>query len=124
MDEDVREAGFSLIETMVALMLFALSALALMASATAASRHAHHLELRETAAILAENLLVERLAARAAPDIGIVPGESEIGGRHFRWAVRSIATEAPGMLRIEVDVLKADDGQLLASLSGFRRRRS
>lgn len=123
MAERAAQSGFSLIEVMVALAVFAVAALALINAGAAATRHAGHVETRMMAGILAENLLVERIAARRAGDIGATRGVTDLSGRRFSWAVRTMATDAPGLLKIEIDVVDEASGQLIASLSGFRRAR-
>lgn len=118
MSERGTEAGFSLVEVAVALVVFALGAMTLLEVQTASLRTASELEDRALAAIVAENRMAERLAGppRAA---GTLSGEEEIAGRDMRWRERSIATADPAILRIEIDVRREDGGQVLATLTGF-----
>lgn len=118
MSERGAEAGFSLVEVAVALVVFALGAMTLLEVQTASLRTASELEDRALAAIVAENRMAERLAGppRAA---GMASGEEEIAGRDMRWRERSIATADPAILRIEIDVRREDGGQVLAALTGF-----
>lgn len=110
-------AGFSLIETLVALAVFGLAALALVNLTTESVRAASRVEARLLAGIVADNLLVEALAAPDAPAPGESEGVRRIAGRDWPWR-RSVQGADAGLIRIEVRVL--DGADVAASETAFR----
>lgn len=101
--------GFTLIEMLVALAIFALAALALLNLAGESTRSAARIEMRTLGGVVAENLAAEAMIAPSLP-IGETSGELQMAGRTWRWRRIVAGTEAPGMGRIEVQVF-SDEGQ-------------
>jgi len=99
--------GFTLIELLVALAVFGLAAMALLNLSGENTRSAARVETRTLGGIVAENLAVE---AATAPEIGegAVSGEVDLAGRRWRWTRAVVATDAAGMLRIDVNVSDAE----------------
>jgi len=114
-----RRAGFTLIEVMVALSVFAIAGLALVNAQTESLRASGGLEARLVAQIVAENRVVEIMTAPAPPDIGIRSGEVEMAGRRWRWTQRTLETGV-GMRRVDVDVKREGADQVLAGVTAFR----
>jgi len=104
------EAGFTLLETVVALAVFSLAALALIDLQSEELRTAHGLTERTIAQIIAENRLVMRMAAVDAPEPGLRRGET------------GMAERSSDLLRIDVDVRREAEGEILARMTGFRGR--
>lgn len=114
-------AGFTLLELMVALAVFALAAAALLGLSAENTRLAAHLETRALAGIVAENLAVEAAVATSAQD---EDGVLDLGGRRWAWTRSLAATDDPDLVRIDIRI-RADDGSTAtaASLTLFRRTR-
>ncbi|TDK28684.1 type II secretion system protein GspI [Luteimonas aestuarii] len=97
-----RQSGFSLIELLVAMAVFALVVLALLNLSGESTRTAAHVEERVLAGIVAQNLAAEAMLleprALATPAAGV----EELGGRRWRW------------LREPSEVDTGDGGRLLA----------
>lgn len=113
-------AGFSLLELLVALAIFALAAVALLSLAGENARTAQHLEIRALAGIVASNLAVEARTAPGAPTSDA--GALELAGRRWLWSREAIVTDDPDLVRFDIRVRPEDapQGAVSASLTMFR----
>jgi general secretion pathway protein I len=102
--ETKTENGFTLIEMLVALGVFSLAALAMVHLQGYSVRTAATLSDSAMAWQVAQNLAVERLSAPIAPAIGSESGESENGGRRWRWEVTTAKTEDARLVTIAISV--------------------
>ncbi|NUB42759.1 type II secretion system minor pseudopilin GspI [Fertoebacter nigrum] len=107
------EAGFTLIETLVALAVLATSAVALLGATEAHIARIGGLEARAAAQWVAENHLAERTLGVAPQPPGPVLG--------FAFAVTEDlrATTDPGLSQIDITVADSADGTTYARLTGF-----
>ena len=113
------EAGFTLIELMVALAVFSLAALALLRLEGATLSSTARLQDRLIGQIVARNVAVEALTDPDPPAIGLATGEEINGGRTWQWTRR--ASTAPGPRLQRIDVAVADDkGVSAGTLTVFR----
>lgn len=114
------DAGFSLLEVVVAIMVFSLGALAAMNVLGEDARSAEANERRMIASIVAENRLTEAMAPTRAPAIGVSRGTESSLSRQWNWQVNVSASPDPRMVRIDVSVQEAGREQVLATISSFR----
>ena len=115
-----RSAGFSLIEMLVALLVFALAVLALLNLAGESTRTAVAIEERVLAAIVADGVAVEAAVVdvrELAPD---AEGHEDAGGRAWRWTRSTAATADPNLLRIDIRVSPPGESRVAAEVSLFR----
>lgn len=113
------EAGFTLIEMMVALAVFSLAALALLKLEGATMSSTYELDRRTMAQIVARNLAAEALTDPVTATLGVTTGEEVNGGRPWRWT-RSARQIGDGRtVRIDISVADAA-GQSLAGLTVVR----
>jgi general secretion pathway protein I len=96
--------GFTLIEMLVALSIFALAALAMVNLQGYSVRMAATLSDSNMAWQVAQNLAVERLSAPAAPPIGTEEGDDQNGGRVWRWKVVTAKTEDERLVTMDISV--------------------
>ncbi len=109
-----RQAGFTLIETLVALAVLAVSAVAILGAAQAQVARIGALEARAAALWAAQNHLAEiglGLAPAAEPPAML--------GYRFRMEVTETATADPDLTRLDIAATDIDSGQTLARLTGF-----
>lgn len=99
-----REAGFTLIEIMVALAVFSLAALALIRLESATIRGATILDSTLTAQIVARNVAIEAVTDARPPVIGDTNGVESNGGRSWQWTRHVEPTGDARILRIDVNV--------------------
>ncbi|MES2755717.1 MAG: type II secretion system minor pseudopilin GspI [Pseudomonadota bacterium] len=86
------EAGFTLIEMMVALAVFSLAALALLRLQGVTLKTTADLDRRTTAQLIARNMQVEILTDPAPPTVGDTAGAIANGGRQLNY-VRSVTRD-------------------------------
>ena len=108
------EAGFTLVETLVALAVLAMAAMALLGATEAHIRNIAALEARAAAQWAAENHLAE-LVIGAAPD----PGPVSMMGHSLRVTETRSPTSDPDLERVDLAATDISDGQVYARLTGF-----
>ncbi|WP_372865468.1 type II secretion system minor pseudopilin GspI [Spongiibacter sp.] len=111
-----RQRGFTLLEIMVALMIFATAAVALSNSLSEAARSTGELEKRQFADLLAQNLLID-ISREGYGNRNI--GETSLAGYDFVWRRTLSDTPEPSMRRVEISIQLAGEDDTLASRSAF-----
>jgi general secretion pathway protein I len=119
--------GFTLLEVLVALLLLSLALVALVRTTALEARALAQLQEGTVAQWVAANALAELRLAEQPATIGERDGRAEMAGRRWRWRMQIAATEAPRLLRVEVEVRPEaadgrDDGLPVAQLTGFVER--
>ena len=114
------EAGFTLVEVLVALAIFSLAALALLKLQGASLMGAARLDERTVAAIVAKNVAVEALTDDPAPSFGTQSGQLVNAGRRWRWTRAVSRLPDTRLARIDVRVGPVEGGTA-ASLTLVRR---
>lgn len=112
--------GFTLLETLVALGVFALAAMALFRLAGLSLTTAARIDERALAAMVAANRVVDAQTAPRAPALGQSRGVEANGGLEWRWAMTVQPAPDPRLVRIDVSVAAPAGGEA-ARLTGFRR---
>lgn len=107
------DAGFTLIEALVALAILATAAVSLLTATEAHVARITGLETRALAQIAAENHLAE-LEIGAVPENPVV-----LLGRGFEIAVERIATGDPDLMRLDLAVRDEAGAQVLSGFTGF-----
>ena len=106
------EAGFSLIEVMVALAIFGLAAVALIRLQGVSLASAATLSDRQYAAIVARNQALEVMLSAAPPSAD--QGRERAGIRDWEWRRQISPGPDPGTQLISVEVI-GDAGQVIAA---------
>ena len=117
------DAGFSLLEVVVAIAVFSLGALAVINVLGESGRNAAADEARTIAGIIAENRIVEAMVSTEPPFQGATRGVESAMQRDWEWEMRVGPSPEPRILRIDVRVRQKDQRQTLAELSSFRTAR-
>jgi general secretion pathway protein I len=113
------EAGFTLIEVIVALAIFSLAALAMLRLQGAALGTTARLDEKSVAAIVARNQAIAVLLQPQPPSIGTSSGEEDNGGRRWRWTQTVARSPDPRLQQIEIRVA-GPAGDTAASLMLLR----
>ena len=122
-----RARGFTLLEVLVALAIFAVVAASVLSASARSLKTAARLEDKTFASWLADNRLQEMQLTDTPPGEGREQGEETYAGRRWLWQSEVQATSEPEMLRITVLVAprperglqgKLEDNALV-TLSGF-----
>lgn len=118
--------GFTLLEVLVALAIFALVAASVLIASARSVRTASQLEDKTLAMWVADNRLVELQLADTPPADGRDQGQVEFAGRRWLWQSEIEATSEPAMRRVTLWVApeqRSASGDLrereVVSLSGF-----
>ena len=120
---DAHEAGFTLLEMMVALAIFSLAALAMLRLEGATVANTARLQDQAIAQIVARNLAVEAMTDPVPPSYGQTAGQVVNAGRSWSWVRVTDRSPEPRIQQITIRV----QGQLgpgAASLVVFRRAES
>lgn len=113
------QTGFTLLEVMVALMIFATAAVALTKSLSESAYSTAALEERQFADLVASNLLVDILReGYGNRSSGVV----SMAGYDFQWQRSLSDTPHPKMRRVDILVQLKDGEDNLASRSAYLER--
>ena len=114
------DAGFSLFESLVALAIFSMAAIATLTLVSQNLRSSSIMEARTFASFVAENVLVETYILERVV-LGEETGEAQMGGYDFEWR-RDITETGEGNLQaVTVRVTLDGVDQTLVIRHGFRR---
>lgn len=118
----MKEAGFTLVEVLAALLIFSFAIIGLTRAGTESVRAVSVLKDKSYAGIVADNQLIR---ARIAPlEVGVKTGEEAVSGKAYNWRVETSKTESDGFYRLIVTVNDAESDQLILSRSAFRTDRT
>jgi general secretion pathway protein I len=117
---NARTAGFTLIEVLVALAIFAVGVMATLRAMGIAASGSDDQRTRLLAGWIAQNRLAEMRAFSRFPPTGANEGEVTMAGQRFYWREEVKATPNPLFRRVDVTVTSAPgDSYALSRLSGF-----
>jgi general secretion pathway protein I len=117
-----REAGFTLVEVLVALAVVAFAIAALMRGLGQGIRVGTALPERLQARWVAENRLALHQIRGDWPDADTYDGSTRMGGREWFWVEEVRETPQQGLRRIAVRVGTGEDDPRLVTLDGFVTR--
>lgn len=114
--------GFTLLEVLVALAVFALSAFAVIRQTSQSVQQAEYLEQKSFALWLAENRLAQYRTAKEWPSIGNHSESVEQYGRSWFLQTDVYTTSDPWLRRVEVRVGREESDNSIITLQGFLGR--
>ena len=115
-----KQTGFTLLEVMLAMAVFAIAGVALLGVADNNYRHISHLEEQMFANWVASNQLVEVSLDKTWPPKNNRKGKVEMAGRTWYWQQKVIKTNNKELRSIIMEVrLNEDDELVTASLMAF-----
>ncbi|MDX2235198.1 MAG: type II secretion system minor pseudopilin GspI [Hyphomonadaceae bacterium] len=117
-----REAGFSVVEALVALAVFALAGVGLVQLQTHSLQTLTRVESHALAHMVAQNRLVEAMAAQTPPEPGESTGEVENAGRVWTWRLRVVPTEDAAVRRLTVTVTESGAAAPPVAVHAFHTR--
>lgn len=114
------QRGFTLIEVMLAMAVFAIAGVALLGGADNNFRNLSHLETTIMANWVASNQLVEVSLDESWPPKNNKKGKVELAGREWFWKQKVVKTEDKNMRSVVMEIrLNEDDERATASLTTF-----
>jgi general secretion pathway protein I len=116
-----KNSGFTLLETLVALAILAISLAAVLRATGAATNHAGEMRIRLLADWVAQNRLALHAARGDWIQVGIQNGEETQAGVRLLWKEEIITTPNPAFRRIEISVSDSVESgdHVLRKLSGY-----
>ncbi|QAY78546.1 type II secretion system minor pseudopilin GspI [Sphingosinicella sp. BN140058] len=115
-----REAGFTLVEMLVALTVFSIAALALVRLQSVSLSGTATLQDHAVAQLVARNVAIEAVTDPRPPALGVARGQEVNGGRTWAFVRRTSYSPEPRILRIDVVVAGAS-ARPAARLTMFRK---
>jgi len=103
----VKQAGFTLVEVMAALLIFSLAIIGLSQVGSQSVAHTQRLTHKTYAGVVADNQLIRARMKR--PQIGTKSGEETAGGQSYDWRLVTVETPQAGLLELRVQVSQGDD---------------
>ena len=122
-----RAGGFTLLEVLIALAIFAMVAASVLTATARSLQTASRLEDKTLAMWIADNRLTELQLAQSPVADGREQGEVEFAGRRWQWQSEVQATSEADMRRVTLWVAPMEPGRLggdvreraVVSLNGF-----
>lgn len=114
-----RHRGFTLIEVLVALFVFAVAMTALVQSGTRRAQNVDYLRDRTLASWIAVDRITAIRLESGELATGSRDGEVEMARRTWFWQAEISATEDDTVRRIEVAVRLDEDAEPLSRMTGF-----
>jgi general secretion pathway protein I len=103
-----RPGGFTLIEVLVALAIVAIGMAAVLSTLTSSADTLSYLRDKTFAQWVALNQVANVRLTGSAPAVGDTTGDTDFAGRTWHWKQEVVASEVPGVERIDVMVRPAD----------------
>jgi general secretion pathway protein I len=100
--------GFTLIEVLVALAIVAIGMAAVMGALTSSANTISYLRDKTFAQWVALNQIANLRLSGRQPPTGNSNGDTDFAGRSWHWRQEVVATQVPGVERIDVSVRPAD----------------
>ena len=111
-----RQRCFTLLEIMVALMIFATAAVTLTKSLTESARSISAIEQRQFADLVAHNVLIDILRDGYGTNNS---GKESMAGFDFSWQRNVEQTPHPDIRRVDINVSLQTSSDVLATRSAF-----
>lgn len=103
----MKEAGFTLVEVLAALVIFSVAIIGLSTAGTQSVAHTQRLTHKTYASVVADNQLI--LARMQRPVIGTKSGSEEAGGQSYNWQIQTLETPQEGLFELSISVSQDDD---------------
>jgi general secretion pathway protein I len=100
--------GFTLIEVLVALAIVAIGMAAVMGALTSSANTISYLRDKTFAQWVALNQIANLRLSGQQPPTGNSDGDTDFAGRSWHWRQEVVATQVPGVERIDISVRPAD----------------
>lgn len=115
------DAGFTLVEVVVALAIVAIGMLAVFKTIGDTASNVAYLRDRTFAEWIADNRITEMRLAGEMPSVDETDGDVEFAGRKWLWTAKVSQTQVEGLRRIDVAVRREADSEesSLVTLAGF-----
>lgn len=114
-----RNAGFTLIEVMVALAIAGLSLAAVAASVSQMVDAGFAMQERTYASWIAQNTITELRLANELPEVSSTSGEVLFASIEWDWRATVSETGVENLFRVDVEVSYAGSDDIIRTVTGF-----
>ncbi len=114
-----RQAGFTLVEVMVALSVVALSLLAIAATMNQMIDTANTMRERTYASWIAQNKIAELRLSEGQVEVSSTSGELDYANTTWAWSADVSETGIDGFFRVDVSVSLAGSEYIIRTVTGF-----
>ncbi len=117
-----RQRGFTLLEVMIALIIFGLVATGIVKGLSLAANAQQRMQHRTLATMIAQNSLAELRLAGKPPSVGQTKKDLDFAQNEWKTVTRISATEDAKLMRVDVEISrKLKNGELFKELdfTGF-----
>lgn len=114
-----KDAGFTLVEVLVSLVIFSVAILGLTRAGTQTVTALNQLEEKTYASVVADNQLALARLESENPFAQSRIGEEQSGGRTFEYRVERVETEVPEFFELVVSVSSPRTEQVLIERRAF-----
>lgn len=112
--------GFTLLEVLVALAIFAITAAAMINGIASSLSAQSYLERKTIAHWVAMNQLAETRLLTVWPSVGMSDGTEQMAGHEWHWTRKVEETADPKLRRVDIEVrAEREDESPLIRLAGF-----
>jgi general secretion pathway protein I len=112
-------AGFTLIEVMVAMAIAALGLAAVAASVSQMIDAGTAMQQRTYASWVAQNKIAELRLANVVPEVSETSGDTILAQREWTWRATISETGVENLFRVDVQVGLADGDENIRTVTGF-----
>jgi len=112
-----RESGFTLLEVLIALAIFALVAASILTATSRSLQTASRLEEKTLAMWVADNRLAELQLSKTPVADGREQGEVEFAGRYWWWQSEVQVTSDADMRRVTLWVAPVENDRIVGNVS-------
>lgn len=113
------ERGFTLVEVLVALLIFSTAILGLMRAGTQNIRAVQIAEQKQIAGIIADNQLILALHKDGALSVGTQQDKVNMAHRDWHWQIRTETTSQAGFLKLTVSVREDGSEQIVLTRTAY-----
>lgn len=117
------ERGFTLVEVLVALLIFSIAILGLMRAGTQNIRAVQVAEQKQIAGMIADNQLILALHRQTPLSVGTQSDRVEMAGRNWSWAIRTEETSEVGFFKLTVTIRETDSEQTVLTRTAYSQVR-
>ena len=114
-----RNAGFTLIEVMVALAIAGLSLAAVAASVSQMADAGFAMQERTYASWIAQNTITELRLTNEIPEVSSTTGEVLFASLEWDWRATVSETGVENLFRVDVEVSYAGSDDIIRTVTGF-----